>query len=174
MHQFYHWLQEPGICRFLVPAINGKNSAMEFSLIINRAPHGTGLVFAHRAILFYPWSSASTYKFWLTGGIILLWLIPCLFGDMGIDANLRTFLESMEKMVQWNFLWSLNHMLQDMELERQGYSNNRFKRTDRFKRIVANKEVSTLYFHSKFFCISFHINQRRAYYFKFKLFVQEK
>jgi hypothetical protein len=42
------------LCRFLVSTINDKNGVMGFSLIIN----------------------ASTYKFWLTGGMIFVLVDP--------------------------------------------------------------------------------------------------
>ena len=77
---FYRWFQKPVICAdswFLES--NGKKVQWDFSLIINRAPHGVGL-FWPSGYTFYSRSDASTYKFWLTQvGWFVLWLIRSIW-----------------------------------------------------------------------------------------------
>jgi hypothetical protein len=63
LHLFTIGFQKSGICRFLVQFLesNGKKVQWDFSLIINRDPHGTGL-FVHPVYTFYSRSCESTYK----------------------------------------------------------------------------------------------------------------
>ena len=79
LHYFYHWFQKPVICTdyctdyWLVQ--------WDFSL------NGAGL-FCPPGFTFYSRSCGSIWKFWMAislSGMIFPWLIPCLFGDTGIE-----------------------------------------------------------------------------------------
>jgi hypothetical protein len=59
----------------------------DFSLIINRAPHGAGLFVPTGLYFLFPVMRINLEV--VSGnslsGMIFLWLIPCLFGDTGIE-----------------------------------------------------------------------------------------